>query len=266
MEHRGTGHVAFITGASGGIGYATALEFARRGTHVGTLARRVERLTELERAVQALPQPHGDLLALAGDVRDADAVRAAVDQVAERFGRLDVLVANAGVGHRGAITDADWADLDLLLRTNIDGVLHSVRAVVPHMRRGGGGHIVIVSSVVATAITPYTAAYSASKAFISSLARSLQLELEKDGIAVTDLRLGRTATEFNQRRLGVAGYAVRAPRLPTMPVERVAAAIVRFSEGRGGTKTVRLFDRLILLGNMLVPQIIGRLALRQYRT
>ena len=197
------------------------------------------------------------------DVADAAAMEAAVEQTVEHFGRLDVLVANAGVGHRGAIVEADWADLETLLRTNIDGVLHSVRAAVPAMRQSGGGHIVTISSVAYNIVAPYAAAYSASKAFVTSLAHSLRLELEDDAIWVTDVLVGRTETAFNEKRLGAGGR--RQSRIPTMPPERVAGAILRATQQRKKTVVLRLFDRLVLLGSLLLPGLVGRLARRQYQ-
>jgi 3-oxoacyl-[acyl-carrier protein] reductase len=123
--------VALITGASAGIGYATALEFARQGTHVVGIARRSERLLELSVKINALEGGHGKFLPVIADVQNADDMLYAVEQTMEKFGRLDVLVANAGIGHRGSIVDAKWDDLQTLLRTNIDGFLHSIRAAVP---------------------------------------------------------------------------------------------------------------------------------------
>lgn len=258
--------VAFITGASSGIGYATALEFARQGVHVAVTARRTDRLKELEGAVHALPKPHGEILTLAADVRDAAALQAAVALTMTRFGRLDVVVANAGVGQRGSLADSQWDDLETLIRTNIDGVLHTIRAGVPALRQTGGGHIILISSVVANMTAPYTAAYSASKAFVSSIARSLRLELEADHIWVTDMLVGRTESEFQEKRLGASGYAAKAPRLPVMKTETVARAIVKASKQRKKTVVLRLFDRLIVWGNALVPGIIGWRALKQYKT
>jgi NADP-dependent 3-hydroxy acid dehydrogenase YdfG len=254
---------ALITGASSGIGRAAALAFACQGIQVAGAARRADRLAALADDIAALPAPHGEFLPLTADVTDAQAMRAAVARTVERFGRLDILVANAGIGQRGAAADADWDDLQTVLRTNIDGVLHSVRAAVPAMRAGGGGHIIIVSSVAFNLVSPYTATYAASKAFTSSLARSLRLELATDHIHVTDILAGRTATEFNARRLGAGERPGQG--VPTMPPERVAAAIMRAAQRRGGTAFARPFDRLIVWANTLVPGIMGRIALRQYR-
>ena len=257
--------VVFITGASSAIGYALALAYARRGDHVVATARRADRLAALEAAINALPG-HGHILTVCADAADSAAMQSAVDQAVARWGRLDVIIANAGVGQRGSIVDSEWSDLETLLRTNIDGVLHTIRAGVPALRRSGGGHIVLISSVVATMITPYAASYGASKAFVSNLARSLRLELEADHIGVTDVILGRTATEFNEKRLGHSGRAAKAPIIPVMQADAVAAGIMRAVERRQKRVVLRLFDRLILLGNALIPGWIGRRALKQYRT
>lgn len=256
---------AFITGGSSGIGYAAAVAFAKAGVNVAVTARRQDRLKALTQAIEALPQPHGDILTLACDVRDQAAVQAAVSLTVARFGRLDIAVANAGVGQRGAVVDSPWEDLDTLLRTNIDGVLHTVRAAVPEMRKAGGGHLILISSIVSNMTAPYAATYSASKAFVSNLSRSLTLELEDDHIRVVDMRVGRTETEFSQRRLGASGHAAKAPRLPVMTAEFVADAIVRASSGGSGTKILRWFDRLVVWANALIPGFVGRRALRQYK-
>ena len=254
--------VVFITGASSGIGRATAIAFSRAGYDVCGMARRAERLESLRDEIAALPSSHGEFLSVVGDARDSAQVEAAVERTLECFGRLDLLVANAGVGQHGAVVEANWEHIETALRTNIDGVLHSVRACVPAMRMSGGGHVLIVSSIVAGVHTPYTATYAASKAFVSSLAGSLRLELEDDYITVTDVLVGRTDSEFNQNRLG-SSAEVRGG-LPTMRAEEAAAAIVRAAERKPRRVIMRLFDRLILAGGVIAPGIMARLAKRQY--
>ena len=258
-----TRQVVFITGASSGIGRAAAIAFARSGCHVCGLARRGDRLDSLHDEIDALPSPHGEFLPAVGDVRVPAQIEAAVLRTLERFGRLDVLLANAGVGHHGAIVDGEWDDIETLLRSNIDGVLHCVRAAAPAMRGHGGGHILIISSIVAGIHTPYTAAYAASKAFVSSLAGSLRLELEEDNIAVTDVLAGRTQTEFNQNRLG-SSQQVRGG-LPTKTADEVALAIVKAAERRPRRLILRFFDRLVLAGGVISPGLMARLAKRQYK-
>lgn len=260
--------VVFITGASSGIGYATAVAFIKRGYHVAGTARRADRLTALQTEIAGLSGAHGEFLPLVADVRDAAALQSAVHQTVERFGRLDVLVANAGLGQRGAVVDAKWEDLDTLLRTNIDGVLHSIRAAVPAIRQTGqGGQIVIVSSVMYNMTAPYVAAYAASKAAVSSFARSLRLELEHENIGVSDLLVGRTITEFSANRLGEAGRSGGGSMagIPEMPASQVADAIVAAAEHHHKTRSLRLIDALIVLLNKIAPEIIGRRAIRQYK-
>ncbi|MEO8392839.1 MAG: SDR family oxidoreductase, partial [Chloroflexota bacterium] len=258
--------VILITGASSGIGHATALAFAKRGANVAVTARRADRLAELAREIGALPAPHGECLPITADVSDGASMQAAVDQTMERFGRLDVLVANAGVGQRGALVESDWNDIDTLLRTNIDGLLHSIRASIPALRKSGSGHIVIVSSIAGSTVTPYTAVYGASKAFASSLARSLSLELEADHISVTNLVIGPVNTEFSSSRLGEKGHAAQAAKLPTMSADQVAEGILRATDQRSKNATLRLFDRLVLLASTFAPYAIGRQALKRYKT
>lgn len=255
--------VIFITGASSGIGRAAALACAKAGYHVAGTARRVERLDSLRDEIAALPGEHGEFLPIPGDVVDEASMQAAAAETVKIFGRLDVLVANAGVGHRGAVAEADWDDLQTLLRTNIDGVLHSIRACVPEMRKSGGGHIITISSVSYNLVAPNAATYSASKAFVSSLANSIRLELQRDHIYVSDFLVGRTETEFNEKRLG-AGARKRSS-VPTMSAEQVADAIVRTIQRPRNTVILRWIDRLIVLGNRLVPGIIGLFVKREYK-
>lgn len=255
--------VVLITGASSGIGRAAALAFARQNYHVAGVARRSERLQQLADEIAALPAPHGDFLPLTGDVTHTEDISNAVQQTFAKFGRLDILVANAGLGQRGALVDSDWQDIETVMRTNIDGVLHSIRAAVPVMRQSGGGHILIISSVAASLVSPYAATYAASKAFVSSITNSLRIELANDNIRVTDFLVGRTDTEFNEKRLGEGKRT--GGGLPTMSAETVADALVKTAFTNKKSVILRLFDRLIVLGNRLIPGIMGELAKRQYK-
>lgn len=259
--------VVLITGASSGIGYATALAFAKAGVNVVGTARRAERLASLNEQITQLPVPHGGFLAVTADVQSGNAMHEATQQAYAHFGRLDYVVANAGLGQRGSIVDSEWDDLQRLLRTNIDGVLHTIRASVPVIKRSGnGGHIILVSSIVYNMTSPYAATYAGSKAFVSSIAKSLRLELEADNIKVTDMLIGRTESEFNRSRLGKSGYGEGGGSFPPhMPVEQVAEAIVNATQRNKKAIALRWIDRLILLGNLLVPNLIGRRALKQYK-
>lgn len=250
--------VIFITGASSGIGYETALAFVKNGDVVVGTARRADRLAQLQTVTAGLA---GTFVPVVADVQSADDLGRAVQTTVEQFGKVDVLVANAGVGHRGELVGAEWDALETLLRTNIDGVIHSIRACVPAMPRGG--QIIVISSVAYNLVSPYTALYAASKAFVSSLARSLRLELQEQQIAVTDMLVGRVATEFNEKRLGKGGRGGGFPS--AMPADYVAERVLKATKSRRKTITLRWIDRLLVFGNLILPDVIGRIALKQYR-
>jgi short-subunit dehydrogenase len=252
--------VVLVTGASAGIGRETALTFARQGCHVGAAARRQDRLEALVQQAGTLP---GTIVPYAVDVCDPAGMEQVVDDMLSRWGRLDVLIANAGIGQRGAIADSAWDDLEVVLRTNIDGVLHSVRAAVPAMRRSQSGHIVTVSSVVSISITPYATVYAASKAALNALARGLRVELAPDNIWVSNVLVGQTTSEFAAARRGESG-ALNA-RMPTMRTEYVARCIAHTVKRRRRTLTLRWFDRAIVFAGLYAPWLMDRLTARFYR-
>lgn len=186
-----TGTVVAITGASSGIGRATALLLAEAGAEVVLAARRVERLEEL---VEQIGPDHA--LAVQTDVRDPEQTRALVRAAVDRFGRLDTMVANAGIGMYGGIEDATDADLERMLDVNLAGTVWSVRAAVPELRRNGGGDIVIVASVAGLRGDGNEAVYAATKFGQVGLAGALDRELRRDGIRVTALCPAGVTTEF----------------------------------------------------------------------
>lgn len=186
-----------ITGASSGIGEALAVEFGRRGASVGLLARRVEALREVAEKVEATG---ASALAVAVDVRDAGAVKSAVGQVAARFGRIDVLVANAG---KGDLTLAREFDLEVateVLSVNLLGAMNSVAAVLPEMIARGEGQIVGISSLAAYRGFPGSGAYCASKAALSTFFESLRVELRPGNIYVTTIHPGFIDTPMTRGR------------------------------------------------------------------
>ena len=253
--------VILITGGTSGIGHAAALMFAALGDCVAVTGRRGERLAELQREVDDADLP-GAILTIEADVTDPAAMQRAVDRTVSQFERLDVVVANAGIGHRGPLVEARWSDLETVLRTNIDGVIHTVRAAVPAMRSAGGGHIVLVSSILGPVPGAYVGAYSASKAATDALARSLRGELKADHIRVTVLWVGQAHTEFADRRLGQPGRV--ASRWPTMSPEQVAGGIERALERKPNTMTVRWIDRLFIWAGQRFPGLMDRLLGRIY--
>lgn len=186
-----TDTVVVITGATAGIGRASARQLVRHGANVVLLGRRQERLDEL---VAELGEDR--VVAVCGDVGDPEASSRLVASALERFGRLDSLVANAGIGAYGGIMDLTDDEIATMTRTNYLGTVWSVRAAVPSMREAGGGDIVIISSVAGLRGGPWEAVYAGTKFAQVGLAGSLDRELRETGIRVSTLCPAAVSTEF----------------------------------------------------------------------
>ena len=211
------GKVVAITGASAGIGAASARALSAQGASVVVGARRRQRL-------EALVAELGEGCAVVEmDVRDPDASRALVDAAIDEFGRLDAIVVNAGIGAYGGIMDLTDEQLRDMMDTNVAGTVWPIRAAVPHFLSAGTGDIVIVASVAGLRGAGDEAVYAATKFAQVGLAGGLDRELREKNIRVSTICPGGTATEF----------AMGAGRTPDMPglaemlrPEDVAAAVV----------------------------------------
>lgn len=192
------GAAVLITGASSGIGAATALAFARRRSRLALCARRRERLDAVARRCRALGAP--DVVALQTDIGREDQARGFVDVALQRFERVDVLVNNAGVGWRGRLADLTGEELSQLFATNVLGTTWTTQAVLPGMVAANRGVIVNVASVVGFRAMPYSAAYSASKHAVVGLSHGLRGELSGTGVKVCVVYPGTTETEFLRGR------------------------------------------------------------------
>jgi 3-oxoacyl-[acyl-carrier protein] reductase len=185
--------VALVTGGSRGIGQAIARALVEQGASVVITGR--DR-GDLDRAQQELGET---ALAVAADVRDPAGVERAVDQAAERFGGLDVLVNNAGVGLFRNAADMSIADWQTTIDTNLTGVFYYCHAAIPHLRQRGGGWIINISSLAGKNPFPGGAAYCASKAGLNAFSESLMQEVRYDNIRVTYIMPGSVATGFAGR-------------------------------------------------------------------
>jgi short-subunit dehydrogenase len=188
------GTVAFITGASSGIGAALAEEFARRGADVALAARRADRLEEVAGKIKKMGRT---ALALGCDVtRDGD-LEAAVGEVMKAFGRLDWAVANAGFGVGGAFHKLELEDFRRQFETNVFGVLRTAMATREALLETGGG-LAIVGSVAGVMGLPRSSAYAMSKAAVRALGESLWFEFARYGASVTTILPGFVDSEMRQ--------------------------------------------------------------------
>jgi short-subunit dehydrogenase len=256
MSFDWTQKVVFITGASSGIGRALALELGRRGASLGLLARRAEALREL---VSEIEQAGGRAVAVPGDVRDAEAVRAAADEVRARFERIDVLIANAGIATTDHITDVRPEVVNEVMSINVMGAANSVAAVLPEMLSRGSGQLVAISSLSAYRGLPKSAVYCASKAAVSAYFESVRVDLRGTGVDVTIIHPGFIKTPLTE------GRKAKMPYL--MELDAATKKIVRAIETRRRSCAFPWQLASIVRASMLFPiplydRIVAR---RSYR-
>ena len=187
-----SGKVALVTGASSGIGEATALALAAEGARVAIAARRVERLNDL---AERIGKCGTEALPIEADVTDEAQASGMVARVLKDFGRLDMLLNVAGVGVAAPFQNTTSAEYRQMVDVNILGLLYAINAALPVMKQQGEGHIVIVSSGTGRYIHP-SVVYSGTKHAASAMAESLRREIGKDHIRVTSIEPGAVKTEF----------------------------------------------------------------------
>ncbi|WP_405924190.1 SDR family oxidoreductase [Streptomyces sp. NBC_00035] len=186
------GKVVAITGASGGIGEATALLLAERGARLVLGARRTERLEEL---VARIEKAGGEAVQIRTDVTRREDLHALVAVSGEHFGRLDVLVSNAGLGTISPLDDLQVDEWDRMVDVNVKGVLHGIGAALPVFRAQGTGHFVTVASTAAFRVAPAMAVYAGTKVAVRAICEGLRQE-SGGSMRVTTVSPGVTATDF----------------------------------------------------------------------
>lgn len=252
MEKTLKDKVAIVTGASSGIGEATARELAARGAAVALVARSKEKLAALERTISA---SGGRVVSVPADVSDEEAVREMLGRVVGEFGSLDVLVNNAGLGLSGRVAELREEDLRYLFEVNLIGPLNCIQAALPHMK--SGGRIINVSSVVGKRAIPKVGGYCATKSALNALSDSLRVEISGRGITVTSVYPGTTRTPFreNSRR---TKDEKRGWRPGGVTPEKVAAKVSDAAEKGGRDVYVTTSDRLFVAGTALLPGLTDR--------
>ncbi len=279
------GRVAIVTGASSGIGAATARALAAAGAHVMLAARRTERLQQLVGELSATYGICADVVTT--DMSKREQIDKLIERTLERHRRIDILVNNAGIGLQGDVAVLPERELRYLFDVNLFGPQFAMQAALPSMRRQGEGTIVNISSILAKVTLPSlgmvgsSAGYTASKAALHAFSLAARMELAGEGIHVVTVLPGVTRSEFNEQFLlsepaeptrgQAAGQEARRPSRSLMgitPPARVAQAILRGIERNQREVYVTWKDRLFVWGASAVPGLFewSMIRLRASRT
>lgn len=223
------GKVAIVTGASSGIGEATAKSLATRGARVVLAARREGELEELQTQIEA---DDGDALVVPTDITNDDDIDALVDATTEEYGRIDILVSNAGYMPLTHIADADRETLQTTIDVNLTGLITLTHAVIPTMLEQESGHIVNLSSVVGRFLMENGSHYNAAKAGVKMFGDSLRLDVAADGIRVATIEPGSVTTELlehipdDEIKEGIEEYAAGLRPLQPDDIARTITFVV----------------------------------------
>jgi short-subunit dehydrogenase len=258
-----TGQVILITGASSGIGAALAREFARAGADLVLAARRIERLEHVRAEVE---REGRRAVVVACDVTVDGDVEKATDLARQTFGKLDVVVANAGYGVVGPVERLTVEDYRRQFETNVFGVLRTVYATLPDLK-ASRGRLVLIGSVNGYVAPPGTAPYAMSKFAVRALAEALGHELAATGVSVVLISPGFVASEIRQvdnRGVWHPEPAVGPPRWLVMPADRAARQIVRAVARRRREAVITALGKFAVFVQRHVPGLVA-MVLRRAR-
>jgi NADP-dependent 3-hydroxy acid dehydrogenase YdfG len=248
--------IALITGATSGIGKATAEAFAQNGINLILCGRRQERLDEIKTELSKLVE----VTTLAFDVRNKEEVFAAIASLSSDWKNIDILINCAGNAHGlSPIQDGDVADWDAMIDGNVQGLLYISKAVMPQMVERKTGHIVNISSVAGKWTYANGAVYCASKAAVEAISEGMRLDLTQHGIKVTNIAPGAVETEFSLVRF--KGDAERADKVyqgfePIQPQDVADAILYAINT----PKRVTIADIVLFAGEQSAPTVIHRKA------
>jgi NAD(P)-dependent dehydrogenase (short-subunit alcohol dehydrogenase family) len=253
----GTPLIALVTGASSGIGRASARKLAGRGARLVLVARGRQSLEEAAREVREAG-PAAALVCPA-DVTDADAVEAAVAAAVDRFGRIDVVVHAAQVMAYGRIEDLPRDVYEKVVDTGVRGTANVARAVLPVFRKQRGGHLVVVNSLLGNVATPLMGSYVTAKWGQLGLVRVLQQEVrDEPGISISVVQPGGVDTPIYRQAASYAGSTGRPPA-PVYSPQRVARAVLSTLDSPRRVVQAGLLNPLITAGFRLLPGVYDAL-------
>jgi short-subunit dehydrogenase len=256
--------VVLITGGSRGLGLVLARHICARGGNVALIARDAE---ELARAKSDLATRRNTVMTIQCDLLDSEQIQAAVRRVIDRFGKIDILINNAGIIEVGPLEHLMREDFERAMRLHFWAPFELISQIVPEMRIWGGGRIVNVSSIGGKVAVPHMASYSASKFALTGFSDAIRAELARDNIHVTTVAPGpmRTGSHVNAKFKGrhddeFAWFAASAGApLISMNADRAARKILAACRRGQPSLTLTFAARKIVLGNALFPNLTGYL-------
>ena len=256
--------VVLITGGSRGLGLVLARHICARGGNVALIARDAE---ELARAKSDLATRHNTVMTIQCDLLESEQIQAAVRRVIDRFGKIDILINNAGIIEVGPLEHLKREDFERAIRLHFWAPFELISQIVPEMRIWGGGRIVNVSSIGGKVAVPHMASYSASKFALTGFSDAIRAELARDNIHVTTVAPGlmRTGSHVNAKFKGrhddeFAWFAASAGApLISMNADRAARKILAACRRGQPSLTLTFAARKIVLGNALFPNLTGYL-------
>jgi NAD(P)-dependent dehydrogenase (short-subunit alcohol dehydrogenase family) len=249
LKGRSIAQVWIVTGSSRGLGRAIAEDALAAGHHVVATARRPEQLKDL------VDRYGESILPLQLDVTDADEVASVVGKAIEAFGRVDVVINNAGYGDISSLEDVDLDDFHRQIDTNFYGVVYMTKAVIPMMRKQGTGHIIQISSIGARISGPGMTAYQSAKWAVSGFSSGLAQEVAPLGIKVTVLEPGGMRTDWAGSSMTIP--PISEPYLPTVGAAAEGVRAYSGSEPSDPKKIAALVQRILTLEEPPVRLLVG---------
>ena len=213
--------VIIVTGASQGIGEAAALEIAKRGAKIVLAARSLDKLEVLSSAIPGS-------LVVKTDVCKAEDIKNLFQKTIEHFGRIDVVINNAGMGLMSAIESVKMEDYRAIMDLNVFSILDSMQQVIPIMRAQGGGMILNISSMVSKNYYPRLGAYASTKYALNALSLTARTELEKDNIIVSVFHPKMTTTNFGKNALGTS--YVSGANMPASMIDSAETVAIKIAD------------------------------------
>lgn len=258
------GKVVIVTGASSGIGEATAREFGRQGARVVLAARRAERLAALAQEIWAMGTG-AEALAVPADLSKLDDIQSLIRQALEKFGRIDVLVNNAGFGRLDWLENLDPVrDIEAQFDVNVLGVVQATRLALPVMIEQRSGHIINMGSMAALVATPTYTIYAASKHAVHGFSEALRREVRPWGIHVSMIYPGGVTTEFGQHAGIRRKTNATTPRFLLLSAEDVGRAVVQLVRRPRPMWIIPWLWSITALINKLFPSFVDYTTIKKF--